>query len=470
MLKVHQPSLEVLEMRTEWAVIDALMGGTRGMRAAGQTLLPPWPNEEQAAYSIRLNTATLYPAFRRTVRVMAGKPFSKAVNLGEDVPEPIQALAEDIDAQGNSLHVFISRLAEEAIAWGLAGVLVDFSRTGGIASNLAEEKAIGARPYFVRVRHDQILGWKTERTIDGVQRLSQLRIAETAEIEDGEYGTKEVKRVRVLEPGTFQVWQELERNPDEYELIDQGPMAPLTEIPFVPFYGEETGFMKAASPLMDLAYLNVRHWQSQSDQDTLLHVARVPILVVIGGDQDKHLTVSAGIAMSLPQGGDMKYVEHSGAAIGAGQASLEALEAQMIQTGAELLVPNPGTRTATEANNDAEGNKSDLQRIIENMEDGVDRCLQFMAQWLRLPDGGKASLFKDFGAMTLSDATAQLVLACQQGGLVSKVTAINELKRRGILSGDVDADEEIDAAAAEGPALGMIGVQDAANQEDQEAA
>jgi hypothetical protein len=49
-------------------------------------------------------------------------------------------------------------------------------------------------------------------------------------------------------------------------------------IPFVPLYGTRLAFMMGISPLRDVAYLNVKHWQSQSDQDTILHVARVPIL------------------------------------------------------------------------------------------------------------------------------------------------------------------------------------------------
>ena len=38
------------------------------------------------------------------------------------------------------------------------------------------------------------------------------------------------------------------------------------------------GFMTAHPPLMDLAWLNLAHWQSASDQRHILHVARVPIL------------------------------------------------------------------------------------------------------------------------------------------------------------------------------------------------
>jgi len=35
--------------------------------------------------------------------------------------------------------------------------------------------------------------------------------------------------------------------------------------------------MQAKPPLLDLAWLNVEHWQSASDQSNILHVARVPI-------------------------------------------------------------------------------------------------------------------------------------------------------------------------------------------------
>src|SRR5690606_8875651 len=126
--------------------------------------------EEDASYTARKSTATLYPAFRRTVGVMSGKPFAKQLTLQDDVPPKIQDLAQDIDAQGTSLHVFASKLAQEALSHGLCGVLVDFTRTGEVKT-LADERKVGARPYFVWIKHDQILGWKTERT-NGVLRLS----------------------------------------------------------------------------------------------------------------------------------------------------------------------------------------------------------------------------------------------------------------------------------------------------------
>lgn len=451
-LKVHEQSAQVKVMTENWPIATALLGGTKAMRAAGQKFLPKWPNEDDESYQARLNTATLFPAFSRTLGVMAGKPFAKALTYSDDVPEQVKQWCDDADLEGRNLHTFASEMLAEVLAFGIAGVLVDYPRVGPVRT-LAEERQIGARPYLVKITHDQILGWKTQK-VAGVTKLSQLRLAETAELDDGQYGVTTVNRVRVLTPGAWELWEQVKDSLD-YVLVDEGTTS-LNEIPFVPFYGRRTGFMTGVSPLMDLAYLNVKHWQSQSDQDTILHVARVPILAMIGAESDTALTVGASAAVKLPQGAELMFVEHTGAAIAAGETSLEKLQDQMIQTGAELLIPQPGQRSATEANNDAEANKSELQRIVEAFEDSLDQCLQFMADWGGQGNGGHAVIHKDFAAGSLSDAAGQLILSFQQGGLITKKTAIGQAQRIGLLSPDISADEEIEAVAAEGPALGNL--------------
>jgi hypothetical protein len=451
-LEVHQQSPAVEEMAQQWPIVDALLGGTPAMRAAGETFLPRFPNEDADAYRARLNASTLSPAFRRTLSVMAGKPFARELTFGEDAPPQIVELCQDCDLQGNSLHVFASRLFREALAYGLCGVLVDYPTTSG-ARTLADERRIGARPYFVHVRHDQILGWRIDES-GGRLRLAQLRIAESAQVPDGPFGTRTVKRVRVLEPGAWRLYQAVEDS--KYLVVDEGTTT-LGAIPFVPFFGAQTGPMEGVSPLLDLAYLNVKHWQSQSDQDNILHAARVPILVATGVEEDFSVVVGAATAVKIgnPAGG-LQFVEHSGAAINAGLESLAALEQQMIQTGAELLVAKPGQRTATEAATDAEANKSDLQTMAEAFEDGLDQCLQLMADWLRLPEGGHVAMFRDYGAASLSEASGQLVVQMTGAGLIGKRTALRELQRRGALSPDLDPDAEIEAVESEGPSLGAL--------------
>ncbi|MBX9636295.1 MAG: DUF4055 domain-containing protein [Nitrosomonas sp.] len=451
--KVDSISSAVEAMSQNWPIAKALMGGTAAIRKEGKTYLPQWPNESDESYRARLTTATLYPAFKRTVEVLAAKPFSKALKLSDNVPARMVPWLDDIDLQGRNLQAFASVLMDNCIGYGVSGVLIDYPKAEGIAT-VADEKASGARPYFVHYQPGTVLGWRTER-VNGADKLVQLRLKECKLVADGDFGEVEVEQIRVLTPGAWQLWRKNEKK--EWALSDEGTTT-LKEIPFVAFYGNRTGFMTGEPPLIELAYQNVEHYQSSSDQQTILHVARVPILSIIGGDE-KAITVGTSTAVNLPHGADMKFVEHSGAAIGAGRTSLLDLEERMRQTGAELLVLQPGQITATQVHSENEANKCALQRITENFEDALDQCLQFMADWVGEAEGGNVELFKDFGAASLSDASAQLLLQTNQAGKISDQTLMSEYKRRGILAADLDFESEQERISEQGPALGMVGVE-----------
>jgi hypothetical protein len=454
-LAVDQQSPEVLEMARHWPIADALLGGTSAMRAVGELYLPKEKREDPLDWEYRLKVATLFPAFRRTISVMAGKPFAKQLTYGEDVPQDIKAWCDNCDLEGASLHVFSSRLMHEALAYGLSGVVVDHpTRALGEPNTLATDRAQGYRPYLTHIRHDRILGWDFEK-VGGNVRLTQLRYLDPQRRPDGPFGSAIVPRVRVLYPGRWEVYEKAE---DGSYTLAEGGTTSLNYVPFVPFYGERTGFMTGKSPLLDLASLNVKHWQQQSDQDDSARFARKRLLVLSGIDDDT-VTLGSATALRLPPGASAQIVQGSAESVNVGRSELEALEAQMIQTGAELLIQREGQRTATEANNDAEANKSDLQRIVEGFEDSVDQVLQMMSDWVRLGgQGGHVALFKDFSAATLTDASAQLVLSMQQSGLITKQTAIREQQRRGMLSPDLNPDKELEAVGEEGPALGTLGL------------
>jgi hypothetical protein len=459
--QVNTPSDAVTKMRKRWSLAKDLMGGTEAMREAGKRHLPQWPKEEDDAYASRLGASTLLPTFQRTVRVMSAKPFSKQLTVTD--PHPIvEKHVKDIDRQGNTLHAFASEAFPRILANGLHGVLVEYTKVlpdpveGEEAQpvpTLAD--AAGARPYFIAIDAWSVLGWRDE-SLDGIDSLSQLRLCEDAMVPDGEFGEALVERVRVLEPGGWRLFEKRSDAGDFIEVKRGISTFPGATIPFVPFYGVKEGFMLGKSPLLELGYLNVKHWQSQSDQDNILHVARVPILAAFGvGDEDT-IVVGASVIKLDNAEADVKYVEHTGKAIEAGQASLDALEGQMLQIGAELLIKKPGgQRTATESNSEADANKSDLQRLVEQFEASLDRCLLFMAQWVDAgaTSGGSAQLFKDFGAATLTDASAQIIISLATLGLIARETALKEMKRRGLLAADIDEAEELLKAKEEGPLL-----------------
>ena len=191
-----------------------------------------------------------------------------------------------------------------------------------------------------------------------------------------------------------------------------------------------------------------------------MRFARKRLLVFSGVTDGEVSEPTAGSAYALRfDSPDARVVVVQGSAesVSVGRTELQALEAQMIQTGAELLVAKPGQRTATEASNDAEANKSSLQSLVEDFEDAIDRCLQFTADWSSAGEGGSVSLFKDFGAATLSDASAQLVVTMGQAGQITQETVLREMQRRGVLSPDLDVEDEAGKAREGVPSLGGIG-------------
>jgi len=448
---ISTPSADVLRMREDWGLVEALLEGTAFMRKLGETHLPMWPKEDAEAYAARRKTATLTPAFSRTVKTLAAKPFSKPVTIADETPSGIKEMLDDVDQQGHNIDTVAADQLKIIVAYGCVGILAEHTPRPGGAVTQADEKQAGLRPYAVTVHPMQLLGWRLE-VKGGKPQLVQLRIKECVEEPDGEYATVEVEQVRLLTPGAWSIHR---KNPQGV-WVQHGPGGTnsLSYIPFVLVCADRKGFMLSKPPLIELAHLNVKHWQSQSDQDTLLHVARVPILTAIGVDAKFSLVVGSSAAVRLPMGAELKYCEHTGAALESGAKSLEALVEEMRQAGAELLVLRPGPVTATEVASENAIGMCSLQETSAQLEDAWDQVLQMFADYKALPKGGGVEFFKDFGAATLAEASAQLLVGMATGGSLSKQTLISELKRRGILSAEVEWETEQGLMETEGPPPG----------------
>jgi hypothetical protein len=178
-----------------------------------------------------------------------------------------------------------------------------------------------------------------------------------------------------------------------------------------------------------------------------------------GVDPDKfQLTVGAASAVNLgtDPNAELKYVEHTGAAIEAGHTSLDELKDQMRQAGAEFLVVQEVQKTATQQTSEDSVGMCKLQRIAADYQDALNTALQFTADFMKLGDGGKLKLFSDYGARTLAEASAQLLLNANTAGKISDQTLRDEFRRRGILSADVTDEDEKARLEEQGPPLGMV--------------
>jgi hypothetical protein len=208
--------------------------------------------------------------------------------------------------------------------------------------------------------------------------------------------------------------------------------------------------------------MNVEHWQSKSDQQTILHIARVPLL--FGRKlEGAEITVGASSAIVADDpDADLRYVEHSGKAIESGRISLKDLEDNMRQVGAELLVIKPGNTTVVQTQADNEAGMCVLQRIAQDLEDALDQSLQLLAEWVNQPEGGHVTVFKDFGVASLEAASLELLRDMNVDGTLSDETLYREGQRRGVIGPDVSWEDEKIRIKANTPKanLGKVSITD----------
>ena len=77
------------------------------------------------------------------------------------------------------------------------------------------------------------------------------------------------------------------------------------KIPFAIAYSNRVGYYESRSPLYDIAELNLKHYQIQSDLDNILHISSVPLLAVFGYPNADEITTGPSDALSLPQASRM---------------------------------------------------------------------------------------------------------------------------------------------------------------------
>jgi len=445
------------------ALPRTLMGDTPAMRAAGKTYLPQEPNESDAAYANRRQRSTLFNALGKTVDDMTGKVFAKPIVIEDDVPDKIKVCLENVDLAGRHMNVFARDVFRDAMQTGIGYILTDMPRRPeGLANTQAAEADAGIRPYLVYIPLERMLGFKFEM-LAGVATLTMIRFREHVTEADGEFGEKTVEQIRVIEPGRWRTFRKADaaaigRNVGEWYEHESG-LTSLSKIPLAPVYLNRTGYMEGAPPLAKLAEINVAHWQSQSDQRNILHVARVPILFGAGFKDDDEITVGAGtLIRNSDPNAKLTYVEHTGKAIEAGRDELANLEFQMQTMGLQLLVSQPRKTATGEIRDDAKEN-SPLAMMANALQDALEMSLGYMSEFIGLgaDAGGSVVVNTDFGVRA-NGADLQHLLDAVNADQISKKTFWAEWQRRGVLSDSFDADLEKDRINSEAPTLGAMNV------------
>ena len=417
------------DMSKRWELIQALKGGTLEVRKASTKWLPREPKESLEAYNNRLNRSVVYGAYTRTVSTLSGLPFMRSATI-EGLPKELSYLEWDVDGNGTDLTNFAHSLLRNGLDYGMAHVYVDMPEVS-MPITLQDVEQYKIRPYFVLIEPTSLIDYTVER-IGGLTNLSSIKIKEIVE-EDGE----EIEQIKIISTTTIEYWRRAE-DKDEWYLVNRISNN-LGKIPLITFYTEKTGYLSAKPPLEDLAWLNLRHYQKLSDLDNIEHIANVPILFGSGFQEGELDGVEIGpnraITASDPNA-KLSYVEHTAAAIGASQTSIDKLEMRMAAMGADLILRKSVDRqTATARQIDQSESISMLQVIINNLEAALEYAVEIAGDWI---DVAVSNIQIEIGdnlkigaeGPNWIDILGNFVI--QNQGM-SLEQAVLELKRRGVL-------------------------------------
>ena len=427
--EINDPNNTWFQQEPHWMLIEDLLGGTYQMRKRHRKYLPQEPRELDESYDNRLARSVCPPFYLRLERMLAGMLTRKPVRLNETSDEIRESLF-NVDLQGNDLNVWTYETTRKMVRYGHVGVLVDAPASGN------------GRPYWVTYTPRDILGFRTEM-VDGQIKFTQLRLSEKVAIPDGEYGEKIIEQVRLLTPGNFQIYRKNKNN--KFSLFEEGTMD-VDEIPFSVAYSNRINLLESRPPMADIAELNLKAYQIQSDLDNQLHISAVPMLAFYGfPQQSEEVTAGPGEAIAFPADGRAEYIEPAGRSYEAQFKRLDNLSNQINELGlAAVLGQKLSAETAEAKSIDRSQGDSTMMVVAQQMQDMIDNCLVFHSKYTGT-DAGSSFVNRDFLSQRLDPQEIQALLQLYTAGSISQETLLKQLHEGEVLGDEFEVEEEIEA-------------------------
>lgn len=453
-------------MAPYWKAVNTILGGAAKMREAKE-YLPKFPDETDKRYEFRAKTAKFTNVFGDIVSNLAQRPFSKMVEVKEG-PSDILDFQEDVDGRGNHLHVFAGDVFYNGIASALDWILVDYTSGVPEGATRAQERDIGARPYWVRIPAASMLAAYSD-IIDGKEQIVHARFLEPS-VERNGWSEDRKERVRVLTrdkeggayaPPRWELWEERKDEKTgkrEWAMIDEGAIT-LGEIPLVPFIAgrREGGVMCVAPPMRDAAELQIELYQQESALKYAKIMTAFPMLAGNGvappmGEDGKPMPVPVGphAALFAPPSGDSgshgewKFIEPTAESLKFLAADIKETILQLREIGRQPLTAQSGNLTVVTTAFAAQKGNAAIQAWALNLKDALERAMEYTAAWLKIDADIDVTVNTDFDIGYGDEETFKHVLALYTDGLVSREAALHEAVRRGVLDPDYDQEEDLD--------------------------
>lgn len=410
----------------ELDLIRDLLAGTQAMQGKGPLYVPSWPDEDKRIHYMRYTGEPLFGAFSRILDAAVGKVFAKPPAIEWGAGETILAPhLDNIDGMGTHIDVAARWFARDAMADGLAGILVDHpSAPNGTPVTRLTEQRLNLRPTWAFYTRQSILSWRTA-VIDNAETLTQVALYEGGTEESGAFGVETVHRYRVLRlidgAATFALYRKVESNGQEGFAVEAEGVfrdnrgVPLPFLPFaVAYTGPHPAPFVAQPPLAPVAWANLAHWRTACELTFGRSWSAVEQLVIIGelarGTDGQPIKIKKGWteAIQVQVGGDVKHVGPSGAALDQLVKGKTEKEQEMAALGLAFL--SRETRAAETAESkriDAAAQDATLSTSAQGIEDALNMAMEFHAAYLGIAkdDAPVVTLNRDYEQTAMDPQT-----------------------------------------------------------------
>lgn len=413
--------------------------------------LPQETKEPSAAWSDRLKRTTFDNRFEPAIKDYAG--LLSVFALNEDIALSIWDNKNNVDLMGNDLWTFFHEVDQMVLRDGWCGILVEYPEADPNIQSQGDMLLSDRRPYLVPIDRRDILNWKTER-FGGAPQLVRVTIKETRIEADGEYGEAEATYYRVLTPGEFRVFQIIEGQGGKAEavLVEAG-FTSLDVIPLVYYSVTESALFAAKAPFLNLAKLNIEHYQKRSQLNEVLRKCNLPVPVRKGlirtvDDLKKvpPLVIGPNSVLDIPNEGDFFFAEPSGVAIAASREDIKDLEAAMNRMTLDFLTSGEeAQKTATEVILDSTRTSANLKGIARRKESAMQQIFQLWVQYTGERESGGITMDESLLQMPITPEHIAKLESLATQGLISQRTLLLLLQSGKILPRQMDIEEELAA-------------------------
>lgn len=419
-------------------------------------LLIRHPFETDAQYNIRKERAT-YRNFAAPIVDVFGS-FVCEGREARTLPKALEPMQTDIDRLHSNASTFFDEAVRMAAAGGVRFVLVDMESPAG--DTISEDKRAGRRlvPYFVDIDANDVWDWGID-----AHGLAWVVIHSTEAVGSAAFEQPQV--VDVLTVWTRQTWQKFKGPARTLTVSDQalanifstGMMAdgepephPCEAVPLVPFQFEPTSPMTGNPATDDVLSLVLGVYRRYSELDKMLFDCAVPLMIVNGIDEKQggeFVRASSNMLVSSEKDGiTATYAEPSGTSFAAQTTFLMSDIQQIRGIALRMVRPDSAVGESAEAKKlDNRQLDTQLAKFARRCASAEKRCWQLAAKWLELKVSDDEIITpynEDYDDNTINKLDKTFVLELARLNMISKATALVQLKKLGTLPEDFEPDEE----------------------------